>query len=101
MSDDQSTTPTTPVDPSTFLSDELRELWRRFADGVEALGATRPDVSIHTKRALTRGQKSYVEANGEDTVMYPDFMGDDDGVLLFGKPCDEGVYQNLPTLQED
>ena len=37
MSDDNTTT---PVDPSTFLSEELRELWRRFADGVEALGAT-------------------------------------------------------------
>ena len=97
MFDDQNT----PIDPSTFLPDELRELWRRFADGVEALGASRPEVVIHTKRVLLRGQKSYVPANREHMVMYPDFMGGDDRILLFGEPCDEGVYQNLPTPQED
>ena len=96
MSDDQST----PIDPSTFLPDELRELWRRFADGVEATGASRPSVSIHTGRELLKGKKAYVPSNCAYTVMYPDFMGDDDGILLFGKPCDEGVYQNLPTLRE-
>ena len=98
MSDDQNTT---PIDPSTFLPDELRELWRRFADGVEALGASRPEVAIHTKRVLLRGQKTYVPANRGDTVFYPAFFGDDDRITLFGKPCDEGVYQNLPTLRED
>jgi len=98
MRADQSTT---PIDPSTFLPDELRELWRRFADGVEATGASRPSVSIHTGRELLMGKKAHVPSNGEDMVMFPDFMGDDDGILLFGKPCDEGVYQNLPTLRED
>jgi len=98
MSDDNTTT---PVDPSTFLSKELRELWRRFADGVEALGATRPDVNIHTGQPLLFGQRAYIKANREHAVMFPTFNGDGDGITFFGKPCDEGVYQNLPTLRED
>ena len=102
MSDDNTTT---PVDPSTFLSEELRELWRRFADGVEALGAARPDVNIHTNRMLLRGQKTYVKANRRHMITYPTSRckvnGDGDGITFFGKPCDEGVYQNRPTLRED
>jgi len=68
---------------------------------VEATGASRPSVSLPTGRELLMGKKAHVPSNGEDMVMFPDFMGDDDGILLFGKPCDEGVYQNLPTLRED
>lgn len=98
MNDDQNTT---PIDPSTFLPDELRELWRRFADGVEALGGVCSGVMIHTKQEFLHGQKLYIKANDEHTVMFPNCRGDDDGITLFGKPCDEGVYQNRPTLQED
>lgn len=93
--------PNTPIDPSTFLPNEIREHLRRFVAGVEALGGVCSDVMIHTKQEFLRGQKVYIKANREHTIMFPNCRGDGDGITLFGKPCDEGVYQNLPTLRED